>query len=233
MQAPSLFGGWTVCRGVGSLGLALLSWQVQAQAPPTSWSLKVTPQYIVLSGLWLEAEQVRAGHPSQTFTLAPQLYWGPTGRPDVQFTRNIVNHDEAVRGAGLQVQHRFYLSKAGFSHAFPTGFYLGYSPQVQFFRLGFSRNEWHEETSPYGLPYLIYGGVRYHETVVRYGLAGQAGYQFALSARMLLDVYAGVGVRKSHYRSEFAESQYQSGPSDYAHEGVYFPAGFKLGIAMR
>ena len=233
MQLPSFLGGWAQRAGVGSLGLALLSLQAAAQAPATSWSLKLTPQHLVLSGLWLEAEQTRAGHPSQTFTLAPQLYWGPTGRPDVQFTRNTFNHDESVRGAGLQVQHRFYLTKAAFQHAFPTGFYLGYSPQVQFFRLNFARNEWHEETSPYGLPILVYGGIRYHETVVRYGVAAQAGYQFPLSERVLLDVYAGVGVRKSHYWSEFAESQYQSGPSDYAHEGVYFPAGFKLGIAMR
>jgi hypothetical protein len=232
MRAASFSSGWPLGRWAGYLGLGLLSLRAAAQAPATGWSLKITPQYVVLSGLWLEAEHARAGHPRQTFTLAPQLYWGSTGRPDVPFNSNPLNRDGSVRGAGLQVQHRFYLAKSGGQHAFPTGFYLGYSPQVQSFRLGFSRVEWHEETSRYNLPYLVYGDVRYHETVVRYGLAAQAGYQFPLSARLLLDVYAGVGLRKSHYWSDVGESQFKSGPSDYAHEGVYFPAGLKLGIAM-
>lgn len=141
--------------------------------------------------------------------------------------------DEAVRGAGVQAQHRFYLGKSVSQRAYPTGFYLSYGPQVQLFRLGFSRSEWHEEPGPGNLPYLAYGPVRYHETVVRFGAAVQAGYQWPLAGRVLLDVYAGVGLRKSPYWSTFGASQYRSGPSDYAHEGLYFPAGVKLGVALR
>jgi hypothetical protein len=111
--------------------------------------------------------------------------------------------------------------------------YLGYSPQVQFFRLHFSQgDQWHEETGPGGLPYLVYGPLRYRETVLRYGVAAQAGYQLALASWALLDVYAGVGVRKSHFWSALDESQFRSGPSDYAHQGIYFPAGFKLGVVL-
>lgn len=73
----------------------------------------------------------------------------------------------------------------------------------------------------------------YHETVLRYGATGQAGYQFAVTKRFLVDAYAGLGLRKSHYWSDFSESQFRSGPSDYAHQGLYFPAGFKLGVALR
>jgi hypothetical protein len=206
---------------------------VQAQGLG-GWALKATPQHLVLSGFWLEAEHARPGHPSQTFTLGPQLYWGPAGRPDVAPDLNRRRYNEVVRGAGLLGQHRFYLSAPRADRAFATGCYLGYSPQVQFFRLGFGRNDqWHEETGPGGLPYLVYGPLRYRETVLRYGIAAQAGYQLALASWALLDVYAGVGLRNSHSWSTFGESQFRSGPSDYAHRGVYFPAGFKLGIAMR
>jgi hypothetical protein len=187
----------------------------------------------VLSGYWLEAEHARTSHPTQTFTIGPQLYWGPVGRPDASFDLNHARYNELVRGAGLQGQHRFYLAPRA-DQAFATGFYVGYSPQVQYFRLHFGRNDqWHEEAGPGGLPYLVYGPLRYRETVLRYGVAAQAGYQLALTSWALLDVYAGVGVRKSHSWSTFDESQFQSGSSDYAHEGIYFPAGFKLGVALR
>ncbi len=233
MSARNSGNGPLLGRYVGCLGLGLLGWQASAQVP-RSWSLKATPQHLVLSGFWLEAECTRTAHPSQTFTLGPQLYWGPAGRPDVGPDPNRPDFDEAVRGAGLQAQHRFYLAKKVSSSAYPTGFYLGYGVQAQFFRLNFARGrEWREETGPGGLPYLVYVPIRYHETVVRYGAAAQVGYQLPLARRVLLDLYAGVGLRKSHYWSQFDESQYQSGPSDYAHEGVYFPAGFKVGVALR
>jgi len=222
-----------LARWAGALGLALLSLRAAAQAPP-GWVLKLTPQHLVLSGLWLEAERPRAGHPGQTFTLGPQLYWGPAGRPDVPFDPANINRDRTVRGAGLLGQHRFYLGSQMLANsAQPLGFYLGYGPQVQVFRLNFAR-QWREEIGPNGLPYLVFGPVptAYHETVLRYGAAGQVGYQFALTGRILVDVYAGLGLRKSHSWSDFGNSQFRSGPSDYAHEGLYFPAGFKVGVAL-
>ena len=207
---------------------------VAQEAPPTpaGWVLKATPQHLVLSGYWLEAEHARAGHPRQSFSLGPQLYWGPTGRPDAPRDLFYPNRDGLVHGVGVQAQQRFYLSKNVVGQVVPRGFYLGYGPQVQYFNLHFSRLLWHEETGSGGLPYLLYGPVRYREAVLRYGVAAQAGYQWLLGRRAVLDVYAGLGVRQSHYWSPFAESQYQSGPSDYAHEGFYVPAGFKLGVAL-
>ncbi|MVN76373.1 hypothetical protein GO988_08555 [Hymenobacter sp. HMF4947] len=227
-------GAWLAWgRWAGCLALVLLSWRAPAQAP-RSWSLKFTPQHVVLSGYWLEVERTRSSHPNQTFTLGPQLYAGPTGRPDVGYDPSRLAFDETVRGAGLQAQHRFYLAAAGGQRAYPTGLYLGYGPQIQFFRLNFSRGwEWREEAGPGGLPYLVYTPVRHHETVLRLGVAGQVGYQLPLARRVLLDLYAGVGVRHSTYWSVFEASQYRSGPSDYAHQGIYFPAGFKLGVALR
>jgi hypothetical protein len=219
-------------RWTGAFGLTLLSMRAAAQAP-AGWVLKLTPQHLVLSGLWFEAEHPRASQPRQTLTLGAQLYGGKAGHPDVPFDPTDLVFDRTVRGAGLLGQHRFYLSdKMASNSAQPLGFYLGYGPQVQLFRLGFTRNGWHEETGPNDLPYLVFGPVQHRETVLRYGVAGQAGYQLALSSRVLIDVYAGLGVRKSHYWSDFSESQFKSGPSDYAHQGLYFPAGFKVGVVL-
>lgn len=219
-------------RWAGAFGLALLSLRAAAQSPP-GLTLKLTPQHLLMSGLWLEGERPRAGHPRQTFTLGAQLYAGPTGRPDVPFNPNDPNRARTVRGGGLVGQHRFYLGTSTLpGSAQPLGFYLGYGPQVQAFWLGFERREWHDETGPGDLPYLVFGPVAYRETALRYGAAGQAGYQFAVASRVLVDVYAGLGLRASHVRQSLASSQFQSGPSDYAHGGLFIPAGFKVGVVL-
>jgi hypothetical protein len=160
------------------------------------------------------------------------LYAGPTGRPDAARTPFELNRNGRVRGVGLQGQHRFYLGPGAPSQAVPTGFYLGYAPHIQFFNLRFDRLEWYEAPGPGGLPYIYYGPKGYHENVLRYGLAGQVGYQLPLGRRALLDVYLGLGVRQSHFWSDFADSQFRSGPSDYASRGLYVPAGFKLGLVL-
>ncbi|MGI4833838.1 MAG: hypothetical protein ACRYFK_10295 [Janthinobacterium lividum] len=220
------------CLGAAALLSLGLGRKAAAQAP-AGWALKATPQHLVLSGYWLEAERARPGHPRQSFTLGPQLYAGPTGRPDAARDSFEPNRDGRVRGAGLQLQHRFYLGPGAASGGVPTGFYLSYAPQLQFFNLRFARLQWHQETGPGNLPYVLYGPVPYHENVLRYGVAGQAGYQWPLGGRALLDVYAGLGLRQSYYWSSFGNSQFRSGPSDYASRGLYVPAGFKLGVLLK
>lgn len=221
-------------RGRGTLALALLlalpGRRGAAQAPG-SWALKITPQHLVVSGLWLQAERVRPGHPGQSFALGPQFYAGPAGRPDVAYDPAQAAYYGDVLGAGLQAQHRFYLGQGG---TFPAGWYVGYGPQVQFFRLSFRRDGWREEPGPGGVPYLVpTNNTPFRERVLRYGVQVQAGRQWLLTRRLLLDVYAGLGVRQSHSWSTYGPSQYQSGPSDYAHRGVYVPAGFSLGALLR
>lgn len=221
-------------RWLGAAALALLlalpGRRVAAQAPG-NWALKLTPQHLVLSGLWLEAEHARPGHPAQSLLLGPQLYAGPAGRPDIVYDPTQAAYYGNVRGAGLQAQHRFYL---GPSRAFPAGWYVGYGPQIQYFQLSFRRDGWREEPGPGGVPYLVFtGDTPFQERVLRYGVSVQAGRQWLLTRRLLLDVYAGLGLRQSHSWSTYGASQYQSGPSDYAHRGVYVPAGFSLGVLLR
>lgn len=211
--------------------LAVLGSQLARAQQAPAWALKATPQHLVLSGYWLEAERTQPSHPGYTLTLAPQLYWGPTGHPDSPRQPLGPASPSTVRGGGLQVQPRLYLRAA--ADGFPTGFYLGLAPQVQVFRLRYERITWHEEPSSiYGLPLLVLGPVPAAETVLRYGVVAQLGYQWQLSGRVLLDVYAGVGVRQSRVWTADGASQFTSGPSDYAHEGVYVPAGLKLGVVL-
>ena len=73
-------------RGAGLVLALLLGGPVAGhaqQAPRPFWAVKTVPQYVVVSGFWLEVERGLRRHPRQSFTLAPQLYHGPAGRPNL------------------------------------------------------------------------------------------------------------------------------------------------------
>ena len=232
--------GW---RGLP--GLLFLSCGARGQNAPAgpAWVLKLTPQYLVLSGCWLEVEHRGPRHPRQSFSFTPQLYAGPAGRPDATpassqnpYYQPILAEPATVRGLGLQVQHRVYLRPAPAAH--PVGLYVSYGLNFQHFAVSADGAlAWQVVTGPDGLPYHEYRRDRYTETINRYGVTGQLGYQLPLApgARVLLDLYAGLGWRTGQSRAGSASvaSRYDSGPSDYGHQGLYFPVGFRIGVALK
>lgn len=225
--APRRRGFWLL--------LALLSTGLTAGGqilPPSRAVLvKFAPQHVITSGYWLEMEQQRRRQPRQSFTLTPQLYSGPAGRPDGSRGANPRNQEELVRGAGVQAQHRLYVLPA--KSAYPAGLYVSYGPHFQYFQMTFHRSSWNETEGPGGLPYYEYSPVAFKEKITRYGGSVQVGYQAPLPpGPVFLDLFVGVGWRQSHVNSAFGGSQYRSGPSDYGHRGFYFPAGVKIGVAL-
>lgn len=241
MRAATAFAR-CCCRSGGLLGLlSLVAGGARAQTAPAAGHnlvVKIMPQYVVVGGYWLEVERRWARHPGQSFSFTPQLYAGPPGRPDVptsyyEATRRALLH-ETVRGVGGQVQHRLYLGAA--RPAGPAGLYLSYGASLQHFALARDESGWEEGVGPTGLPFYQYRARRRTETITRYGALGQIGYQAPLAwdGRLLLEVYAGLGWRTGQSRENggVVASRYASGPSDYGHQGWYFPAGFKLGVAL-
>jgi len=213
------------------LGLALVA-KGQDIASSNSLVVKVVPQYLVVSGYWVELEQQRSQHPRQSFTLTPQLYLGPLGRPDgapyyYYWSPEGQWENQKVHGFGLQGQHRFYLKAS--KTTYPTGWYVSYGPHFQVFQMVYHTRAWQERQGPDGLVYSEYGLVKHTTTINRYGGSVQVGYQAPLSpGRVSLDLYAGVGLRQSH-----GGAAYRVGSSDYGHRGWYFPGGVKLGVALR
>ncbi|WP_400192265.1 DUF3575 domain-containing protein [Hymenobacter sp. B81] len=187
--------------------------------------LKSSALQLLARGYHLEVE--KALRPHQSLGLTAQLYRGTVLEITASSTRR---DNEQVRGYGAELLHRVYLSPG-----LPplTGFYLGYGPHFQRFDLAFRQNGWQEQLGEDGLLYYQYGPVDYTETIHRYGATAVAGFQDLLEGtRISLDLYVGVGYRRSDFRSKLAESHYRSGLLDYGHRGFYLPAGFKIGFML-
>ncbi|HEX8658287.1 MAG TPA: hypothetical protein VF690_12165 [Hymenobacter sp.] len=199
--------------------------------------VKVLPQHLVMSGWWLEVEHRATPRARQGFTLTPQLYAGPVGQSDGLTSSSQARPPDLagarVRGAGLHVQHRRYLRPAATAYA--AGPYASYGLTFQCFNVSHEALGWQELRDPTGLSYFEYTTARHTEAITRYGATAQVGYQLPLTpTRFSLDVYVGAGWRTGQSRKNGAEvaSRYATGPSDYGHQGFYFPAGFKLGVAL-
>ncbi|MBC6988883.1 hypothetical protein [Hymenobacter sp. BT491] len=224
-MSARLFGSALLLAGL-STGI-----HAQAQVPGRSLAVKFVPQHLVMSGYWLELESQRREHPLQSFTVTPQFYHGPVGHPDG--AANSLNENPSVRGFGVQGQHRFYL-RAPTKTSSPAGLYVSYGPHFQHFQVGFERTGWHEVQGPNDLPYYEYGPKHFTETINRYGADVQLGYQAPLlPGPVFFDVYVGAGLRQSNSKSSFGTVQYRSGSSNYGARGLYFPAGVKVGVALR
>ncbi|WP_426059753.1 hypothetical protein [Hymenobacter sp. B1770] len=237
MKPVGSFAGRRAWR-LAAAGL-LLAGRAHGQEAPVRRALvvKVLPQYLVMSGLWLEAEYRATPQARQAVTLTPQLYAGPVGRTTGMTSSSQARPpalaDAQVRGAGLHVQHRRYRRPAAAAYA--AGLYASYGLTFQHFKVSHEGLGWQELRDPFGLAYFEYTTARHTEAITRYGATAQVGYQLPLTPqRFSLEVYAGAGWRTGHSRKNGAEvvSQYTTGPSDYGHQGFYFPAGFKLGVAL-
>ncbi|HEX8348978.1 MAG TPA: hypothetical protein VF598_03385 [Hymenobacter sp.] len=219
------------------LGLGLVA-KGQSPAAHGSLAVKVIPQYVVVSGYWVEVEQQQRRHPRQSFTLTPQVYRGPLGNPNpgpsVYYywppQPDDERYNEKINGFGLQAQHRFYLKASKTAH--PSGFYVSYGPSIQFLQVSYNtlRYELGEQN---GLPLYVPGRVKHKSAANRFGATVQVGYQAPLPpGRVFLDLYAGAGVRTSVGSASYEKSRYRSGTSSYGHEGWYFPGGVKLGVTL-
>lgn len=140
------------------------------------------------------------------------------------------NGADRVRGYGLDVQHRIYLGPQ--LPAF-DGFYVGYGVSYQHFRMQFQAPGWLAEPGPDGLYYYQYRLRDQTETIDRYSASAVLGRQVLFpNTPVFFDAYLGIGLRKATSRSVIPGNYYAASMSDYGHEGLYIPVGFRLGVAL-
>ncbi|WP_022824325.1 hypothetical protein [Hymenobacter norwichensis] len=209
--------------GMGSQPAA----HAQAPTPPArTYSVKADLIPMLTGGYQLGLEKVWGPAGRQALVITPQFYRGNVQALTSELVEGSSNR---VRGYGLAIQHRLYLTKQA---KLLEGFYFSYGPHYQHFEMQFQALSWEPEVAPSGLTYYQYRSRGQQETIDRYGAAAVLGGQLFLpDLPIFLDVFTGLGLRKSSSRSTLSGNRYASSMSDYGASGFYFPIGFRVGVA--
>ena len=196
-----------------------------ATSPIRTLNVKFDLAPVLANGYHFSAEKVWGPAYRQALIVTPQWYRG-----DIEdITSNLTEGRNRVRGYGLAVQHRLYLNERTTAL---EGFYIGYGPHYQHFELEFQAPTWQAEPAPNGLIYYEYQIRKQKEIIDRYGAAAVLGGQLFLPGTpAFLDVYLGLGLRKSSSHATTSGNRYASGMSDYGANGYYIPTGFRVGFA--
>ncbi|MBW3128400.1 hypothetical protein [Hymenobacter profundi] len=221
---PGMFTRWLTGWGV-ACG-SLIAAKAQTPVPPVrTYSVKVDLAPMMASGYHVSAEKLWGPAYRHALVLTPQFYRGKVQN----ITSDVTDGRNVVRGYGLAVQHRIYLSERTTPQ---EGFYVGYGPHYQHFELEFRASSWQPEVADNGLTYYEYRARNQKETINRYGATAVLGGQLFLpDLPIFLDVYMGFGLRKAHARATLPGSHYNRGMSDYGTSGYYLPVGFRVGVA--
>ncbi|GAB2956883.1 hypothetical protein GCM10027048_23960 [Hymenobacter coalescens] len=214
-----------------SAGLLLMAPARAQQLPttrPGALVLKTNVLQPLVRGYHLEVETPWRAYPRLSLGLTLQWYQGHVTELSA---KRPVQAGERVRGYGAELLPRLYFP--GSDPDLLSGFYVGFGPHLQRFKLDFQEYGWQEQLTGDGLKIYVYEPQPYTETIRRYGAAAVAGYQGPLElGPLFLDFYAGVGWRTARSTSAFATSRYRASALDYGARGVYFPVGFKLGVKL-
>lgn len=179
------------------------------------------PQHIINNGVHIELD-LAGSKPTQWLTLAPQFYY-QSRRND-----NLIFHNtfESVVGAGLEIYRRNFLSHKRHGR----GAYFSWGGGYRYFDIKTSDYLW-KPVQENGLTYYHRKDATYHVGIHSLSARAMTGVQVVLDKHLLLDVFAGFGVRySSHQQPEGGFARYNHSTSDYGYTGTMFVGGIRLGV---
>jgi hypothetical protein len=201
--------------------LALLTVLGNAQESFTpNYTLSFVPQYLFKNGLRMDLE-LKLKKENQWLQIAPQVYYHEA-IDDYWYDYSF----EKLGGVGLDLHHKIYLSTNKIAH----GPYLSYGMVYQHFAVRHNDYIWvpYEES---GLTYYDYTSKTLTGTIHKGGINLLFGYQVHPFDRLLLDVYLGMGIRKS-FPSESMEDRFNSSIIDYNYSGTLLVFGVRFGALL-
>lgn len=184
---------------------------------PKKMAVSWEPFYMVNNGIRLNFDKhLKNNH---WIEASPLFYSAYKGNSNSRY--------ETLLGGGIDVSHRILLEK---DYNTP---YFAYGLSVQYYKLNYSDNVWMTFNED-NLEYMIYDDMEVDHSILKIGPYAVIGYQSLLSKMVVIDIYAGLGFRKSYHYSNTSiigfENNFNSYYGDYGYTGVMIVAGLKIGI---
>ena len=215
------------------LGILLLlkAGAAQAQLAPDSAQLVVKVALVRLLSSTYEAEVEYRCAQRFSLSLVPRAVAGTA--VNYSAPPNVRTSGDQVRGYGLGLSPRFYLSNTGTEGTSLGGVYLGLKAEYQHLRFRYQQEAWGEDLAADGLRYYKFRLRDLSETINRIGGAATLGYQCQVfHPRLRLDTSLSLNALNS--RSSAGEaSRYRSARADYGHSGTFWTLGMSLGFVVK
>jgi hypothetical protein len=194
--------------------------------------IKLSPQHLFVNTVQLEFEKRLNKNSKHSLVFSSRYTYGSADYVNTLNGRtDEIDSQTKVNGYGVALQHRIYLIDK--IPRIPYGMYVAYGVEYHNFQINFVRDGYGKEVDEDGLEYYNYRQRPYRNVINRFGILGMGGLQFPLiHDNILADLSLGIGYRRSENTTNFGESFFNEGPSDFGYTGTYVLINFKVGYAF-
>ncbi|NVO19226.1 MAG: hypothetical protein HXX13_05965 [Bacteroidetes bacterium] len=181
----------------------------------------IVPQYAFMNGLRTDLDfRLKKGKPNW-LVISPEIFLSPANP-------TVYNYD-SMWGAGLELQHRYYLNP---KNEIPKGFYLGYGPLFQYFSITAQRY-YTERVFENGIEYYKVKLAHVTTGIYKAGVTMTAGYQLVtFRSSVYFDFYLGTGMRLSFddRLPSGLTHEFNDWWASYGYSGTLLTAGVRIGM---
>lgn len=187
-----------------------------------SFAFTISPQFLFVNSLKFQVEMmVKRDH---SLILSPQLIKGPIERSRDIAVANETRKD-GISGFGGELLHKMIL----FYFTQENQLYFSHGPIFQAPKITYSEYYWLE--NPENPLELIYRLQEKNSVIYRYGYTVYFGVQNISAETVIMDLYAGIGIRYVDIKPPLPENRsYGKGIWNYAYEGALPVVGIRFGL---
>ena len=175
------------------------------------------PQYMISQGIRIDLDQ-KINAQNQWLVISPQFYWAKNTQ--------MYAFDDMI-GYGLDLQHKFLLSK----NQSAEGVYLGYGLTYQNYYAKYHGEDWvtyHED----GVEYQTLKEKMIKQNIFKLGPNFVMGLQVELKDFLYIDAYAGMGFRIGIHAYP-GRKKFDNNIFDPGYSGIMPLAGLRAGISLK
>jgi hypothetical protein len=215
----------SISSKIAALTVIIMYLSVNAYSQSKTYNTLImgVPQYLVNNGLRIDIDK-RIKETNNWLVISPILY--------LSYHNDFSMQDDykSVKGGGLTLSYRKMYTKSDQ----PVGFYISPGLCYQFVDINTDNNIWDKITDQWGQVKYDWVNKNYDARIHKIGGNITIGVQAEIYPGLLLDFFAGTGIRYSFrsYSNGEAGIRFNSSMLGYGYSGTLFVGGFRIGVGL-
>jgi hypothetical protein len=198
----------------------------QSEATKKKALVSIMPQVLFKNGIRFDIEKKSSRY---SFTIAPQFYSGLIKGYSMNYDHQTSDfRNSKLNGYGIELIGKTYV-KNNRDDIKP---YIGLGFNYNHFGIRYEKEDWHSYIVD-GIEYYSLDWKKSHQKINRAGVNFMAGALFFIDEVIFMDMYIGIGSRRSFIKDDLDKPQnFSSGFINYGYSGPVLLGGIKLGISL-